>query len=356
MPIEWDKIQAKPTKEYKVIGQELLSFKQKIEELTKIRTEESGFTKNLENKVAELTAENKQKDEKISSLEADISGKDEKLASLEPELNEKNEKINSLEGKISELNNSIATKEAELANLNENLSTSDSKSLEIQAQIAEKESELGKLTTEKDSEIEKLKAEAEDFRNQLEELLKNLETNENTLKERDDEIANMTAKIEELKEQIPKKHVYETAEETVKGAQCPKCGWPIREEYKTVNGKRTLIRKYCPNTFCMWTSLEEPKTVITTGEAPVEEEKVLSLFRIRGSDIEEIPRLESSMVAIIADPAQNIVWIWKGKDSSRFEYAEATGLANKVKKVGNLHNAHIERVDEESEPENFPKF
>jgi len=356
MPIEWDKIQSKPTKEYKVIGQELLNFKQKIDEMTKIRAEESDFIKNLEKKVSEITTENKQKDEKINSLEIDLNEKNEKVSSLESELTEKNEKINSLEANISELNNTISTKDTELANLNENLSISNSKSSKVQNQVAEKESALAKLKSESQSALAKSKTETEDMRNQLEEILKDLETKENIIKEKEEEIASLNAKIEELKEQIPKKPVYEEAEETVKGAQCPKCGWPIQEEYKIVDGRRHLIRKYCPNTFCMWSSLEEPKKIITTGEAPIEEEKVLKVFRVIGSDIEEVASLEDNMVAIIADPTQNIVWIWRGKESSRFEYAEATGLANKVKKIAKIYNAHIERVDEESEPENFPKF
>jgi len=130
------------------------------------------------------------------------------------------------------------------------------------------------------------------------------------------------------------------------------------EEYRFVDGKKHLIRKYCPNTFCLWTSAEEPKiTISLTTEGPKEEEQSVSLFKIKGIELEDTQTLDSSAVIIIADQIQNIVWIWKGKDSSRFEYAEATRHATKVKNdVVKKASAHIERINEGDEPENFPKL
>jgi len=352
-----------------VVGTELLDFKLKLErkiaELTKSRTEDSASMDKLEKKAADLTADNKRMIERIKSLEVelrgssekvasigpDLKGKDEKLAALEAELQEKKEKIASLETGVYELNNSISVKNAELARL-ENL---------------------------KRDAGENLKKETESMQNQLEELLKESDAKDAVLKTRDGEIAELNNKntelnktiedlnkntealnktIEELKEKIPKKPVYEKAEEVVKGTTgCPKCGWTLMEDYKFVEGKRILIRKYCPNTFCLWTSLEGPKVLMATGEAPKEDKKEIKLFRIKGTELEEIKSLDPAVVAIIADPAQNIVWVWKGEKSSRFEYAEATGLANRVKKeIPILHNARVERIDEGKEPSNFPKF
>jgi predicted nucleic acid-binding Zn-ribbon protein len=386
MPIEWDKIENKPTKEYKVVGTELLDFKLKLErniaELTKLRTEDSAFSAKLEKKVADFSAENKQllekikvlevelrgSSDKIGSIEPDLKGKSEKIAALETELQEKNEKIASLETGVNELNNSIAAKDAELAKLNVDISEKGSAIAKIQGEA----SGLRSQSAGKESELENVKREAESMRNQLEELLKESDTKEAALKKSEAEIAELNtkntelnktvealnAKITELKELIPKKPVYEKAEEVVKGTTgCPKCGWTLMEDYKLVDGKRQLIRKYCPNTFCMWTSLEGSKALVATGEAPKEEKKEVKLFRVKGTELEEIKSLDTSSVAIIADPAQNIIWVWKGEKSSRFEYAEATGLANKVKKdIPVLHNARIERIEEGKEPNYFPKL
>ena len=393
MPIEWDKIENKPTKDYKVVGTELLDFKLKLErniaELTKLRTEDSAFSAKLEKKVADLTAENKRmieriksvevdlkgSSEKIASVEPDLKGKNEKIVALETELQEKNEKIATLETGVNELNNSISAKDAELARLTQDISEKTSKITKIQGDATGLQANFSQLRSQsagKESELENLKSETESMRNQLEELLKDSDAKEATLKKRDGEIAdlnqknaelnktveNLDSKISELKELIPKKPVYEKADEVVKGTSgCPKCAWTVMEEYKFVEGKRHLIRKYCPNTFCMWTSSEGPKTLIATGEAPKEEKKEIKLFRIKGTDLEEIKSLDTAMVAIIADPAQNIVWVWKGEKSSRFEYSEATGLANRVKKdIPVLHNARVERIDEGKEPNNFPKL
>ena len=91
-----------------------------------------------------------------------------------------------------------------------------------------------------------------------------------------------------------------------------------------------------------------------TSEMPEEEQKELKIFWVKREGLEVTDNLNSKMVAIISDPSQNIIWIWKGKDSSRFEYADATNQATQVKKDVGLFHANIERVEEGEEPENFP--
>jgi DNA repair exonuclease SbcCD ATPase subunit len=361
MPIEWDKMENKPTKDYKVVGTELLDFKismeRKIAELNKLRSEDSASLDKLEKKSADLSAENKRMIERIKSLELDLKGTSEKVATIEPNVKEKNEKIAALEAELQEKNEKIASLETGVNELNNSISV--------------KNAEIARLENLKRETEENLKRENESMREQLEELLKDSDAKDDALKKRDGEFAeqsnknaeltktieNLNAKVAELKELIPKKPVYEKAEEVVKGTtSCPKCGWSLMEEYKYVEGKRQLIRKYCPNTFCMWTSLEGSKVIIATGEAPKEEKKEIKLFRVKGTELEEINSLDTNSVAVIADPAQNIVWVWKGEKSSRFEYAEATGLANQVKKdIPVLHNARVERVEEGKEPNYFPK-
>jgi hypothetical protein len=108
----------------------------------------------------------------------------------------------------------------------------------------------------------------------------------------------------------------------------------------------------------MWTSTEEPKiTIAMTSEAPKAEKKEIMLFQVIGTDVKEIKALDSSMVALITDPAQSTVWVWKGQKSSRFDYSEATNLATKIKnEVLKITHAHIVRVEQGKEPSNFPKL
>ena len=366
MPIEWDKIESKPVEKYKIAGVDILNLKNKIEHQEKSIEEVTSKVNASEKKVSELMAENKKKDEKINSLEAEIKGQNEKITSLGAELAEKNGNISALETNISELNNSISAKEAESTQLSEDISSKNTRTAELQNQITKLQNQIAESQKKSSQLQEQAKGKESELKTQFEEIQGILKDREDALKEREEDIdklnatnAGLEAKITELKELIPKKPVYEKADETVKSKSgCPKCGWPVLEDYKIVDGKKKLIRKYCPNTFCMWTSAEGPKVnIVMTSEAPVEEENVVKIFRVKGSDIEAAESLNSTMVAIIADPAQNIIWVWKGKDSSRFEYAEATGLVNKVKKVvTKMHSARIERVNEESEPETFPKF
>jgi DNA repair exonuclease SbcCD ATPase subunit len=348
MAIEWDKILDKPDKSYKVQGHQLLELKQKAESNEKKLSE-------LKNTFDDLTKE-------MASLKTTVSN-------LESKLKEKDNKIISLEENIENLNNSISTDEEEINRLNKANKEKDDQIASLGSNISRLETELSTVVQEvpkKESEITRLKG-------RLEDLQATIITKQTIIEEKEDQINQLTmdseelnkqiveanAHIEELKEKIPKKPVYEEAEETVKGkSSCPKCGWPTLEEYRTVDGKKQLIRKYCPNTFCLWTSAEEPKIAISlTAEEPKEETQVLSLFKIKGIELEDTQILDSSAVIIIADPVQNTVWIWKGKDSSRFEYAEATRHATKVKNdIVKKTSARIERVNEGDEPENFPKL
>ena len=231
---------------------------------------------------------------------------------------------------------------ARLLELRDQVEKRDGRILELNAKIESSSRELQNKLAERDAELEKLNREIESYNSQLNELL--------------GELTSKDAEIEELKEQIPKKPVYAKADTVVKGAGCPKCGWTTLEEYKIVDGKKQLIRKHCPNTFCLWTSAETPTVKIAmTKEAPDEEVQPARIFKVVKGELEETPVLESAFVAILADPEQNTVWIWKGKFSDRFEYAEATrhaatAKANLMKKA----NARIIRVDEGEEPENFP--
>ncbi len=373
MSIEWDKIESKPTKGYKVDGQDLLdlhkkilSYEKEIEELKKVRAELNHSLDSLEEKVSNLNSSIKDKDAKIQTLEASINEKDAKLSKITSEKDAEISKITS--EKDAELSRIASEKDAKISKI-----ASETES-EISSLISQKDELISKLTSEKESAVDTIKIEMDEklskdsqeiqnLSNQIAQMQSEIESKTNNLANKEEEISQLNktieqlnSKIEELKEQIPKKPIYEEAEETVKGPACPKCGWTTLEDYKIIDGKKVLIRKHCPNTFCLWTSVEEPAiTISLTSEEVEETAEVLKVFRIRGTELEEISKLDSSMVAIISDPAQNTVWIWKGSESSRFEYAEATRQATNVKNdVTKKQNARIMRVNQDEEPNDFP--
>ncbi|MHA1265952.1 MAG: hypothetical protein ACTSRS_12040 [Candidatus Helarchaeota archaeon] len=369
MTIEWDKILSKPSKQYKVPGEKLLEFRQKIERLSHDKNK-------IDNEIIDL---NKQK----NTLESKITTLEEKVKSLESQLTEKDTTISTLNEKMStlesDLNETIKTLESELNAKGTKITTLEEKIKTLESELNEKNSSLSEKITEienlqnqlseKEATLNKVQQESTELTNQQNTMITNLKneiaSKNELLEKKDQEIENLTEKIdnlnkeiEELKEKIPKKPVYEKADEVVKGAGCPKCGWTTIEEYKYVDGKRQLIRKYCPNTFCMWTSTEGAGIKIeTTEEEPVEEDLSLKLFKIVHGELEPISSISSDLAVIIADPAQNIVWVWKGTNASRFEYAAATRLAFDVKNnILKNPTAHILRVNEGEEPDNFPQL
>ena len=345
MAIEWDKILTKPDKSYKVEGHTLLQFRHKSELNEKKIAELTGRSNDLTEKIATLTAQ-------ITNLETKLSQKDETISNFETKLETSNSSISERDEKAKKLEDTIKEKDDIISRLKAELSRLDAELSAAVQEATKSENETNNLRKEVETlqqTLTKAQARIEDSNSKATQLFLEID-------EKDSIIANLSQEIENLKEQIPKKPVYEEAEETVKGAGCPKCGWTTLEEYKIVDGKKQLIRKYCPNTFCLWTSVEEPKiTISLTAEGPEEIDQSLRLFKITGTELEATQSLDSSKVIIIADPAQNTVWIWKGKESSRFEYAEATRHAATVKNdVVQKASANIIRVNEGEEPENFP--
>ena len=333
--LDWEKILDKPTKSYKVPGTTILEMRDKIEK--------------RDRQVADLTKTRDSLTEKVNSLEKQV-------AALESELRDAKAKLPTLEGTVKELENTVSTQKEEINKLNDQVSSQNSKISALDADLSQAKG----TSTNQEGEINNLKSQIESLQTSLNEKENTITDMNNALTKRNNTIDELNAKIEELKEQIPKKQVFEKADEVVKGAGCPKCGWTTIEEYKYVGEKKQLIRKYCPNTFCMWVAgAEEAPTIkIAMDEAaPAEAVKEVTVFKIKGSDIEEVKTLNSKMVAIIADTPQEIVWIWKGSESSRFEYAEATSQATRVKNIVALKpHVPVNRVNEGEEPDNFPSI
>ncbi|NVM02704.1 MAG: hypothetical protein HWN67_10230 [Candidatus Helarchaeota archaeon] len=381
MPIEWDKIRRNPSKSHKILGTEVLDLKLKkesqeknIAELTKNHDELKNILDNLESELKEkkeniASLENKNKDlndslanqkEKISELEKKVTDKTNEVEGLEKESSDKDNKISELENQIKDQTSEISTlkdkssgSESEISDLKDKISQLDNNVSELEKLKSENESKIKNLEDQL-AQVDTLKNEVSAKDEKINDLNTKIEAANTESEELNNKITELNNKIEELKVQIPKKPVYEKAEETLKGGPCPKCGFPIYEEYKIVEGEKQLIRKYCPNTICGWRSAERPKIkIMMRSEMPEEEKLELKIYQVKREGLEETDAINTKMVAIISDPGQNIIWIWKGKDSSRFEYADATNEATKIKRE-KLFQAHIERVDEGEEPENFP--
>lgn len=374
MSIEWDKVLDKPEKNYKVTGETLLEFRKRIEILEDEKSKISKEQSNLSDKVTSL-------EQQVSSLETTIKEKTATIASLEGKLTDLNSSMDSKDNLVAKLEEELTSKANNITTLEKALSDQKAentqlhdKTAALEDQIASKQVEIDGIKQEMSQQLDQLnnklvqqteqyKTDVNTLNNKITELQGLVDLKEKALQEKDGQIGilngqieTLNTKIEELKEQIPKKPVYEDADEVVKGSGCPKCGWTTIEEYKIVDGKKHLIRKYCPNTFCMWTSTEGHAIKISD-EMPETETEVLKVFNIVKGELVETPTVNTTMVAIISDPDQNTVWIWKGEDSSRFEYAEATTLATKVKNdILKKPTANITRVNEGAEPDNFPNI
>lgn len=325
MSIEWDKIMANPSKGYKTTGQNLLDLKNKI-----------GV---LEKEIMELTNTR-------NELTAKLEASDNRANSLDEKVRELSEELGQLKQNTEMTINEIRKKSGD------ETTTRDDKISDLEASVSDKDKEI-KYLNEQIAEMQPKAVRAEALENKV----KDLEALENKVKELGNDISTKEAEIEELKQQVPKKPKFEKAEKVEKGKNCPKCGFPT---YKEFNDQGELIRNYCPNTSCGWSSAAGPSIQFSMDEAAAPEAEVLKelkIYKVIPDGIQEADAVDSSMVAIVADPDQNILWIWKGKDSSRFDQAEATQQVTKVKMdITHLIHAKIDRVDEGEEPANFPKL
>jgi len=369
----------------------------------------------LENSIAGLEKDNQIKDDKINSLEKSITDLTSRLAQGKEEADthvaklrkEHEEQMQQKERIISELNNSISKIEIENKTIKEENSNNRDKILKMEMKIHELEGQITRNDTEvepikiqfdkvqeeikakekslKDryTEIDELKLkieslntisqnvtsakdeEIEKYKTQVDTLQKLVQTKEDFLTQKEtlindlnNKIGEMTVEIENLNNLIPKKPVLEEADEIVKGAQCPRCGMSVFEEYKIDEGKRTLIKKYCPNTSCGWTVSEKQKIECSLDTRASDDGlKELKMFRVEKNEVKEVNTLDSKSVIIIADPKQETIWIWKGAESDRFEYVQATSQSSIIKnEVMKKPHVHIERVEDGKEPKHFPNI
>ncbi|MHA1277027.1 MAG: hypothetical protein ACTSQI_07305 [Candidatus Helarchaeota archaeon] len=142
---------------------------------------------------------------------------------------------------------------------------------------------------------------------------------------------------------------YKKPKLTDKRKLCPRCGSPLMNMGSFLK---------CP--LCGYThALEEaPKIVIKydeTSKGEKKEEKP-KIFQVLPSGLSSATSLESDSVYLVADPAQNTVWLWKGKSARPGDVYNAGTAATKLKTAEKMYSAKLVRVEEGEEPAEFPEI
>jgi chromosome segregation protein len=276
MIIEWDKILAAPSKTYKIEGNNLVILKNRLDDFRKAAEDARARIKELSEIIKMAETENKKKGSEIrdlntkidqlkglvTSMEKVVSVKDESLGAtmnihanfmkeidrLSGELSIKNRDLSELQEKDSELQEKLADFEKREAELNSKMKEFEVKISSLNARI----SELEQTLAEKDDKITQFttrvaKLEQE---NQLKD--KTITDKTAEMEKLESKIRALNREIEDLKAKVPAEKKDEEIEGVVKSTPCPKCGFQTYDVYEMVDGKKKLIRQYCPNPTCAW--------------------------------------------------------------------------------------------------------
>ncbi|MHA1648858.1 MAG: hypothetical protein ACTSYB_01600 [Candidatus Helarchaeota archaeon] len=142
---------------------------------------------------------------------------------------------------------------------------------------------------------------------------------------------------------------YKMPKITDKRKLCPRCGSPLLSVGKVLK---------CP--LCGYTQMQEgeaPKVTIRYTEPEVlkKEEPTIKIFQVLPSGVSPAPTLESDNVYLIADHAQNTIWLWKGSRARPRDVYNAGTAATKLKTSEKMYSAKLVHVEEGDEPPEFPE-
>jgi ribosomal protein S27AE len=127
---------------------------------------------------------------------------------------------------------------------------------------------------------------------------------------------------------------------------CPRCGSPLMDMGK-------ILR--CA--MCGYALVLEGEARVTIKYAEPEAKKKvpqIKVFQVVATGIASATTLESSGVYLVSDPAQNTIWLWKGKNARPGDAYNAGTAATKLKTSEKLFSSKLTRVDEGEEPSEFP--
>ncbi|NMC08457.1 MAG: hypothetical protein GYA24_24830 [Candidatus Lokiarchaeota archaeon] len=248
MAIDWTKIEAKPDKEAKVMGQVLLDFRAKVQDQTieinnlhseneKLVNEKRSLAGQLQGanqSIATLDAKVKELDQKLNtttiakdgqiqqitrdrdsikaSLEANIKGLEGEIAALKGQVEALTGEKTGLLGEKDNLNSKVAMLEQKVQSLESQLgqATQSGDSLsgqvaELQKQVADLTGQLGAAKTtisQKEANITALEGAKNQLTAEVGELKAKISSLENTIAAKDAEIQKATAQLEELNTKI----------------------------------------------------------------------------------------------------------------------------------------------------------
>ena len=141
---------------------------------------------------------------------------------------------------------------------------------------------------------------------------------------------------------------YKMPKLTDKRKLCPRCGAPMMSKSETV--------RYCPVChFTESTTRSEIKIKIDMEEKKEAAPKV-EIYRVTAAGATKETSLESESSYVVVDRISNILWIWKGAQSSAGEAYKAGVQSTKLKSSLKMYSAEIKRVEEGEEPDNFPEI
>ncbi len=244
MAIDWTKIEAKPDKEAKVMGQVLLDFRAKVQdqtiEINNLHTENEKLVNEkrslagqlqganqsiatLDGKLKEVGAASIAKDGQIqqitrdrdsvrASLEAKAKGLEAEIGTLKGEVSTLTGEKTALLGEKDSLNSNVAMLEQRVQSLESQLgqATQSGDSLsgqvgDLQKQVADLTGQLGAAKTtvsQKEANISAIEGSKNQLTAEVEELKAKISSLENTIAAKDAEIQKATAQLEELNTKI----------------------------------------------------------------------------------------------------------------------------------------------------------
>ncbi|MHA1300007.1 MAG: hypothetical protein ACTSO9_11355 [Candidatus Helarchaeota archaeon] len=110
-----------------------------------------------------------------------------------------------------------------------------------------------------------------------------------------------------------------------------------------------VTSKVC--SLCGFSTTTGPKTIIKFKEdVKTEELSEVEMFKLAGDSVVKTNKLDSDQVIIILDRKENVIWIWKGKNTSPRAYYAAGTQATKLKTSKKMYGAKIKNVEEGEEP------
>ncbi|NVM05119.1 MAG: hypothetical protein HWN67_22550, partial [Candidatus Helarchaeota archaeon] len=110
--------------------------------------------------------------------------------------------------------------------------------------------------------------------------------------------------------------------------------------------------KSCPA--CMFSTLMGAKKAIKFREdVTTEKVEAVKMFNVVGGSVQVTQKLESDNVVLVTDRKDNIIWVWKGKNTSPRAYYAAGTQATKLRTAEKMYGAKIQNIEEGSEPLGF---